>query len=112
MRVCVFMRACVCTCIGLGASSSNCCHCTQTEVRAGWKALDSCDCTLRCHFDLVLGSKYSPHPPPFLAMALRRWWLGADLVEWREGGGGGGGGEGGSGGEGRGGKGVSVVICA
>ena len=86
VRACV--RACVCvlTWTGFGASSSNCCHCTETEVRAGWKALDSCDFTLRSHLDLVLGSKYSPHPPPFLAMALRRWWLGVDL-EQREGGG-------------------------
>ena len=69
---------CVCVCArtptwtGFGASSSNCCHCTETDVRAGWKALDSCERTLRSHFDLVLESKYSPHPPPFLAIALRR----------------------------------------
>lgn len=78
-QVSVSVRVCALTCTGFGASSSNCCHCTETDVRAGWKALDSCDRTLRSHLDLVLGSKYSPHPPPVLAMALRRWWLGADL---------------------------------
>ena len=38
----------VLTCIGFGASSSNCCHITFTDVRAGSNALLSCDFTWTC----------------------------------------------------------------
>ena len=67
------------TCIGLGAFSSNCCHSTLTEVRAGWKALDSCDFTLLSHFDLVFVSKNSSQPAPTLAMERRKWRLAVEL---------------------------------
>ena len=67
------------TCIGLVVFSSNCCHSTQTEVRAGWKALDSCDLTFFSHFDLVLVSKNSPQPAPTLAMERRKWRFDVEL---------------------------------
>ena len=72
---------CTLTWIGLGALSSNCCHWTHTEERAGWKALSSWDLTLRSHLDLVLGSKNSAQPAPTCAMRRRKCLLAAELKQ-------------------------------
>ncbi len=67
------------TCIGVGAFSSNCCHSTLTEVRAGWNDLESWPLTLRSHFDLVLVSKNTSQPPPTRAIERRKCLLAAEL---------------------------------
>ena len=64
----------------LGALSSNCCHSTLTDVRAGWKAFDSCNFTFLSHFDLVLESKNSSQPAPTRAIERRKCLLAAELL--------------------------------
>ena len=66
---------------GLGALSSNCCHSTLTDVRAGWKALDSCNFTFLSHIDLVLESKNSSQPAPTRAIERRKCLLAAELLK-------------------------------